>query len=287
MTLTVERPDLTRRTTVNKSVLGQFDRCQTQAWFASHYPVPFTPKEVVTFGSAIDASVEVLVKLAGSGQDSDLDRATDAAQFVIDRDDRVLAEMGLPPTGVDILEIQSALVGFVTSVLPTRDWAGAITQYRIATVIDGLGEADGHPDIIVGDQIDDVKATTSKTPKDPKSLELGFYAILREAEGFPVTRVGYIEYRRGRPNGSLVKPQWLTPSIAVTDELRRWAYEKSAAYVRARKADTALNASLSTAMNFSMTGGPRFASLCSDCPFNPALGGSCLIALQGEEVDVA
>lgn len=286
MTALVERPDLSQRTSVNKSVLGQFDRCQTQAWFAQHYPVPFTPKEVVTFGSAIDASVEVLIKYVASGQEPDLDRATDAAQFVIDRDDRILAEMGLPPTGCDILEVQGALASFVTSVLPTRDWAGALTQYRISTDIPQLGECDGHPDLIVGDRIDDVKATTSKKPKDPTSLELGWYAILREAEGHRVNRVGYIEYRRGKPNGSLAKPQWMTPSVEVTDELRRWAYEKSAAYVRARKADAALNAKAETPQNWSMTGGPSFPGLCRDCPYSPKLGGPCLVSLNEPEVEL-
>ena len=81
------------------------------------------------------------------------------------------------------------------------------------------------------------------------------------------------------------KPYWQIAEAPVTDELRRWAYEKSAAYVRARKADAVLNRN-GTANNYSMTGGPRFAGLCTDCPYNPALGGSCLIALQGEEVDV-
>jgi hypothetical protein len=287
-TVTVERPDLSRRTTLNKSALSVFDLCQTKSWYSLHDPRPFVPKEQVTFGSAIDAAVEVVIKYAGSGQEPDLDRATDAAVFIVDRDDRVLAEMGLPPTGVDLLEIQSALVSFVASVLPTRDWSGAITQYRIATVIDGLGESDGHPDIIVGDRIDDVKATTSKSPKDPKSLELGFYAILREAEGFPVSRVGYIELRRGRPNGALVKPQWLTPSIEVTPEFRRWAYEKAASYVRAKKADAALNAKAETPNNYSFPGGPRFTGLCSDCEYRPSIGGPCLISLNEPEIlDVA
>jgi hypothetical protein len=288
VTAIVQRPDLTARKTLNKSILGDFGRCQTKTWYSLHDPKPFIPKEVVTFGSAIDAAVEVIVKLVASGQPADLGRATAAAVEVIDRDDAKAEDLGVPATGVDIIEVQSALATFAASVLPVMTFDRAITQHSIRATIEGLGEAEGHPDILIpvadGDEVWDVKATVGKRAKEARSLELAFYAILREAEtGRPVTRVGYIEYRRGAPNGALVKPQWLTPSTAITPELRRWAYEQAAAFVRAKRADALLNAKAAEPVNWSMTGGPSFSGLCNDCPWNPALGGPCAIAVREEE----
>lgn len=282
MTTTVTRPDLSARKTLNKSILGDFDRCQTRTWFSIHDPQPFIPKEQVTFGSALDAGVEVIVKYAGSGQQPDLDVATDAAAFVIERDDQRAAELGVEPTGVDITEVQSALATFVVNVLPTRDWTGAITQYTARTVIDGLGECDGHPDIVVGTSVLDVKGTTAKSPKDARSLEMGFYTILLEAEGRTVTEVGYLEYRRGEPHGALKTPKWLTPTFAVTDEFRRWAWEQSAAFVRAKRADELLNSKAPTPQNYSFPGGPKWSSMCADCPWGPAFTGKCAIAYREE-----
>ena len=271
MVAIVERPDLSQRTALSKSTLATFDLCQSKSWFAIHDPRPFVPNEKVTFGSAVDAGVEVILKYARMGEDPDLDKATEAAAYVIERDG----------VEVDPVDVQTALAAFVVQVLPKFDWSFVGLQSNLTATLEGLGECNGHPDIILGDNsVFDVK--TSGRAKEVPSLELGFYALLVE-EVDPtqkVPRVGYINYIRSK------RPFWQIVETPVTDELRRWAYEKSAAYVRAKKADAALNAKAETPANFSMTGGPRFASLCLDCPFNPALGGSCLIALNEPEVEI-
>lgn len=266
-----ERPDLSQRTALSKSLLGTFDLCQTKTWLSLHDPRPFVPNEKVTFGSAVDAGVEVMVKFLASDQPIQHGRAYAAAAEIIERD------------GVELVfsDVQRAIEDFAIHVAPKYDWHLAVTQTHLSATFDGLGECDGHPDIIFGDNaIFDVK--TSGRAKEVPSLELGFYALLAE-EVDPtrkVPRVGYMNWIRAK------RPFWQVIETPVTDELRRWAYEKSAAYIRARKADLALNRN-GTAANYTMTGGPRFAGLCSDCPYNPALGGPCLIALQGETDDNA
>ena len=215
--------------------------------------------------------MEVLLKCARMGADVALDAASLAAEEVIARD-------GTP---VEIIDVQLALALFAREVMPKFDWVYVGLQVHLTATLDELGECDGHPDIILADNsVWDVK--TSGRFKEVPSLELGFYALLAE-EVDPtrkVPKVGYLNYVRAK------KPYWQIAEAPVTDELRRWAYEKSAAYVRARKADAVLNRNGSPS-NYSMTGGPRFAGLCTDCPYNPALGGSCLIALQEEVADVA
>jgi hypothetical protein len=271
---TVVREDLSRRTALSKSALQAFDLCATKHWYGIHEPRPFVTNEKVTFGSAVDAAVEVIVKLAASGQPVDLTRALDAAAFVIVRD------------GVDVDngQVAVAIETFVSDVLPAHDWSRAVTQASITTVIDGLGESNGHPDLIMGDgSILDVK--TSSRSKDVPSVELGFYALLAEADGRTVPTVGYLNYvrlktpywhgyTRNPKTGETMGERLVVP---VDDELRRWAYENAAAYVRARKADAVLNGKATKAGNYSMTGGPKFDGLCADCPYNPALGGPCAI----------
>jgi hypothetical protein len=272
MTALVERPDLSTRTALSKSALGTFDLCQTKSWLSIHDPKPFVPNEKVTFGSAVDAGVEVILKYARMGQPIDLNAATLAAEFVIERDE----------TPVDITEVQAAFASFITQVLPHFDWEFCGLQSHLTAVLEGLGECDGHPDIILGDNsVWDVK--TSGRAKEVPSLELGFYALLVE-EVDPtrkVPRVGYMNYIRSK------RPFWQVVDTPVTDELRRWAYEKSAAYVRARKADTALNSRTETPMNFSMTGSAKFPSLCADCPWSPAMGGPCLVSLNEPTLEIA
>lgn len=270
MTLLVECPDLSQRTALSKSALRTFDLCQTKSWFSVHDQRPFIPNEKVTFGSAVDAGVEVIVKFLASGQPIQLDRAYAAAAEIIERDQVELV----------FDQVEWAIEDFGISVAPKVDWHLAVTQAHLSATLDGLGECDGHPDIILGDNsVWDVK--TSGRAKEVPSLELGFYALLAEEVDSTrkVPRVGYMNWVRAK------RPFWQVVETPVTDELRRWAYEKSAAYVRARKADVALNAKAETPANFSMTGGPSFAGLCRDCPYNPSLGGPCLISLQGEEVD--
>ena len=61
MTMTVERPDLSQRTALSKSVLTAFELCETKSWWGLHDPRPFITNEKVVFGSAVDAGVEVVV----------------------------------------------------------------------------------------------------------------------------------------------------------------------------------------------------------------------------------
>lgn len=256
----VQREDLTTRTALSKSVLASFDMCPTKTWFGIHDPRPFVTNEKVEFGSALDAAVEVCVKYASSGQSVDLPRAWAAADEVVARND----------VGVDIGEVRNAIGSFVAEVMPRYDWTRAVTQSSITTDLEGLGTCNGHPDIILGDgRIFDLK--TSARAKDVPSVELGFYALLVESTGREVPAVGYLNYVR------LKSPVWYLPEVPVTDELRRWAYENAAAYVRAKKADERLNTKAVEPGNYSMTGGPKFDALCKDCPYNPALGGPCRI----------
>lgn len=270
MTSLVVREDLSRRTALSKSALASFEWCPTEHWFSLHDPRPFVTNEDVEFGSALDAAVEVCVKYASMEQPIDLNRAFAAAAEVIARHPEL-------PTSIE--EVRSATQAFVAEVMPRFDWKGARTQVSITTVIDGLGEANGHPDIVMADlTVLDVKSS-NKTKTVP-SIELGFYGLLVEADDDKhrqVPRVGYLNYVR------LKKPVWYIDGIVpYTDELRRWAYENAAAYVRAKKADTILNAKAETPGNYSMTGGPKYASKCKTCVYSPAFDGPCLIAAREE-----
>lgn len=271
MAAVVERPDLSQRTALSKSALGTFDLCQTKSWYSIHDPKPFVPNEKVSFGSAVDAGVEVILKYARMGETPDLDRASDAAAFIVERDG----------VGVDIIAVQTALASFVTAVLPEFDWTLCRLQENLHAELEGLGESDGHPDVILNEgTVLDVK--TSTRAKEVPSLELGFYVLLSE-EVDPtrrVPRIGYLNHIRAK------RPFWQVITTPVTDEIRRWAYERAAAYVRARKADTALNAKAQAPNNYSMTGGPRFVGLCSDCEYRPAIGGPCLISLNEPETEI-
>jgi hypothetical protein len=262
----VERPDLSTRTALSKSVLTAFELCETKSWLSIHDPRPFVPNEKVVFGSAVDAGVEVIVKSLSSGQRVDDVRVYEAANFIAERD-----EMRL-----DFAELQAAFIGFKDEVAPKFDWSLAITQANITTTVGDLGECNGHPDIIMGSgSVWDVK--TSGRAKEVPSLELGFYALLMEEHtAAPVPSVGYFNWVR------LKRPYWQIAEAPVTDELRRWAYEKAAAYVRAKKADVLINAKSAKPLNYSFPGSAKFASLCADCPYNPALGGPCLVAMQEE-----
>lgn len=260
----VVREDLTNRTALSKSVLTAFDLCETKVWHGIHDPRPFITNEKVVFGSAVDAGVEVIVKSLSSGQPVQIDRAFAAAAFIVERE------------GIELVfsDVERAIEDFERDVAPKFDWALSVTQASITAEIEGLGECNGHPDIILGSgSVWDVK--TAGRAKEVPSVELGFYALLLEAHsGVPVPTVGYMNWVR------LKKPYWQIAEAPVTAELRRWAYEKSAAFVRARKADQLLNAKADSAVNFSMGGGPKFDGLCNDCPYNPALGGPCLIVAR-------
>ena len=260
----VERPDLSSRTMLSKSALVQYDLCPSKAWYSIHDPRPVEPNEKMTFGSAVDAGVEVIVKALGSGQEADPDRAMDAAAFIVERDG----------VEVDLEEVDHALRRFGPEVGPKFDWTGAQTQLSLTATIDGLGECNGHPDILLGSGVFDVK--TAARAKTLPSVELGFYALLVEAAFHTrVQTVGYITWVRSS------RPYWQVITEPATDELLRWAHARAGSYVRAKSADATLNTS-GEPTNYSFGGGPKFPGLCGDCPYNPANGGPCQIAYQGE-----
>jgi hypothetical protein len=269
-----ERPDLSLRTGLSKSVLTTFEWCETEAWWKLHLPLPFVTNEKVVFGSAVDRGVEVYMTAARAGitqDDTDLHaRAFDAALQKMEEDEEI---------EVDHVEVRHALTSFHRDIIPSFDWAEARTQAAINLPIDGLGECDGHPDVILAtNAVWDVKTGSPK--QTARTLELGFYALLVEAEtGQAVPEVGYIFYNR-----KLQKPKWGVVREPVTDELRRWAYEGAAAYVRAKKADEALNAKAATPQNYSFPGGPAWAGKCAGCVYSPANGGPCARAYNEEIV---
>jgi hypothetical protein len=266
-----ERPDLSLRTGLSKSVLTTFEWCQTEAWWKLHDPRPFIPNEAVVFGSAVDRGVEVYITAARAGitaDDVNLHERADVAAF-----DKVYEdEIEVAPEA-----LQHALRSFHRDMIPAFDWTGVRTQAAINLPIDGLGECDGHPDVILAtNAVWDVKTGSPK--QTARTLELGFYALLVEAEaGQTVPEVGYIFYNR-----KLQRPKWGVVREPVTDELRRWAYEGAAAYVRAKKADEALNAKAATPQNYSFPGGPAWAGKCAGCEYNPANGGPCARAFLEE-----
>jgi hypothetical protein len=269
-----ERPDLSLRTGLSKSVLTTFEWCQTEAWWKLHSPLPFVTNEKVVFGSAVDRGVEVYITAARAGlTDADVadlhERAWSAAwEKVVE--DEYEAE-------IDTEELTAALRQFNHGVIPAHDWTGVRTQAAINVPIDGLGECDGHPDVILASNaVWDVKTGSPK--QTARTLELGFYALLVEAEtGRTVPEVGYIFWNR-----KLQRPKWGVVTEVVTDELRRWAYEGAAAYVRAKKADEALNAKAATPQNYSFPGGPAWAGKCAGCVYSPANGGPCARAFLEE-----
>jgi len=218
----------------------------------------------------------VLIKTISSGQQPDLPRAFAAAAWIVKRE----------PVEMVFGQVEDAIESFLYDVVPRIDFAGAVTQASITATIPGLGECNGHPDIIMSDgSVLDVK--TSGRAKTVPSLELGFYALLLEATGATVPTVGYVNFVRLR------KPYWHgytrkagetmgTPLIVpVTDDLREWTYRKAEGYIRAAKADEMMQVEGLDRVNYSMVGGPKFDGLCGDCPYNPALGGPCAIAVKG------
>jgi hypothetical protein len=267
-----ERPDLSLRTGLSKSVLTTFEWCQTEAWWKLHLPLPFITNEKVVFGSAVDRGVEVYMTAARAGitqDDTDLHaRAFDAALQKMEEDEEI---------EVDHVEVRHALTSFHRDIIPSFDWTEARTQAAINLPLDGLGECDGHPDVILAtNAVWDVKTGSPK--QTARTLELGFYALLVEAEtGRTVPEVGYIFWNR-----KLQRPKWGVVTEVVTDELRRWAYEGAAAYVRAKKADEALNAKAATPQNYSFPGGPAWAGKCAGCVYSPANGGPCARAFLEE-----
>jgi hypothetical protein len=266
------RPDLTKPRGLSKSELMTFDWCQTEAWWKIHEPRPFVPVEPVTFGSAVDRGCEVYMTAARAGLTTDdvkdlHQRAFEAAWEKVTEDE----------IEVDEEQLGNALFTFHRDIIPSFDWTEVRTQASIKLPLDGLGDCEGHPDIIFADnRVADVKTGSPK--QTARTLELGFYALLVEAEtGQPVPSVSYIFWNR-----KLQKPKWGVVTEPVTDELRRWAYEGAAAYVRAKKADVALNTKAAVPQNYSFPGGPAWAGKCAGCVYSPANGGPCARAFLEE-----
>lgn len=265
MTQLVVRPDLSVRTAVSKSALGEYDLCQTKAWHALYHRLPATPNERMTFGSAVDAAIEVAIKHLRSEQPIEYERCMAAAHEVIARDE----------VAVDSADVERALDRWIVDLAPRYDFRLARTQHHIRGVLDDIGEVEGHPDVWLADgRIFDVK-TASRAKADEMTTELAFYALLgREVEGIAVPSVGYWTWVR------IGKPYWQVLEWTVTDEWLQWAVETAAAYVRAVRVDRMHNARSEHPNNWAFGGGPAFPTMCADCQYRdrcnrarPVMGG--------------
>jgi CRISPR/Cas system-associated exonuclease Cas4 (RecB family) len=254
-TLAVVRPDLSARTVLSKSAVVGWDLCPTKAGFEMTARRPLIMNEKISFGSALDAACEALIvgHREGWTEEAAMKAAADAVGFVVDRD-----SIELP-----IDEMDKAVTGFWREVMPRLPLEGAELQPEIAAVIPGLGEVQGHPDIILASGPWDVKSSRYK--KDLPSVELGLYAILlEEARGIEVTEAGYLTWvRSGRG-------RWEIQPWQITSEARRWAWARVNQYVKA-------------AQSGAFYGAPKYPALCQSCQYAPANGGECEIAWNGEE----
>ena len=264
MTVAVVRPDLSQRTALSKSALVAFDLCQQKAFFEIHNRRPLLRSEKVSFGSALDAATEALIAGARDGRDAT--RAVyDAIIFVEQRDEIEL----------DAAELDRAVRGFTDEVMPKFDWTGAATQPDLWAVLPGIGEVNGHPDIVLASNaVWDVKSSTRD--KVLPSMELGLYALLLEAaQGVTVPEVGYLTWIRSG------KGRWAIQRQPVDDELRRWSWEHLRRFSAAKALDAQLNEGAETPTNVVFAGGPKFAGLCGDCQYAPWNGGGCALAYGG------
>ena len=262
----VVRPDLSTRTALSKSALAVAELCGQKAWFEIHDRRPLIPNPDIAFGSAVDAGVENLLTAARAGT-TEAARPMDAAAIALERD-------GIE---VNMDEVETAIVRFGTDVLPKYDWSLCRTQAHLNEELEDWGEVDGHPDIILADRaVYDVK-TGKRAKETARSVELGLYALLVEAEtGQPVPRVGYFAWVR------LVKPYWQVIESDVSEEFRAWTTERVSAYVRAKRADELLNRRASVPVNWTFPSGPKNANLCLGCQYSPIMGGPCRMApLEG------
>jgi hypothetical protein len=252
-TALVERPDLSRRTALSKSEIGTGTWCELQGHYSRTDPRPWTVTEDMTFGSSLDAAVELAVKALRSDQPIPIERCLAAATEVSLRDDN--------PVNLD--EIEIAIEQFGVVVAPHFDWSTALTQHTIRVPIDGLGECEGHPDLILADTILDVKAAgRAKSETDIYfGSELGFYALLRMREtGDPVTRVGYLTWIRTK------KPMWQVLVVPVTDDLLAEAMTRARRQIHLRKlSDTVAAKGADPTLYFA---GPKFESKCVSCSWS-------------------
>lgn len=263
------REDLSTRTALSKSALTVADLCAHKAWHEIHHRRAIIPNPDMTFGSAVDAAVEQLLMASRAGLPRETVRPLEAAAEIIERNG---IEIPMP-------EVEAAITAFERDILPAHDWTHCGLQVHLSTVMEGWGEVDGHPDIVLASgAIWDVK--TSRRKKDTaRTVELGFYALVREATtGEPVPEVGYLAWIRN------VRPYWQTIATPVTDDLRAWTRERVDAYVRAKRADALLNRAATEPTNWTFPGGPRSGGLCRICQYSPIYGGPCRIAvMEGDD----
>ena len=266
--MTLIRDDLSQRTALSKSQLAVADICGQKAWLEIHHRRPFIPDEKVTFGAAVDAMVEQILKAARAGTDATEDAIESAFHAAEERN------------GVEVNETDAtdAAHAFIRDVLPKHDWTGVTLQRRLNAEIEPWGEVDGHPDILLPGAVWDVK-TSGRMKDTARTVELGLYAILAEAEGHPVAEVGYFCWVRTK------KPYWQTISTPITPEFLAWTRERVDAYVRARNADVLLNRNATEPVNWTFPSGPKNGSLCNTCQYNPTNGGDCRMAVTDGEAE--
>lgn len=258
------RADLSARTSLSKSALAVADLCGQKAWQEIHHRRPMIPNPDVTFGSAVDAALEQVLMAARAGLPIDTAQPMAAAAEIVERD------------GIEIHmdEVAAAVHDFTRDILPAHDWALCGLQVHLNAEIEGWGECDGHPDIVLGDGSVWDNKTSKRKKETARSLELGFYALLREATtGIAVPEVGYFTRVR------VSRPYWQTISTPVTDEFRDWTRERVDAYVRATRADALLNRAGGEPVNWTFPSGPKNGGLCRTCQYNPMFGGPCPMAV--------
>jgi len=259
------RDDLATRTLLSKSALNVADICGNKAWMEIHHRRPFIGNPDVTFGSAVDAAVEQVLKAIAAGIPLGAAQPMEAAAEIVERD-------GI---SIHMEEVEAAITDFVRDILPAHDWTDCILQAHLNVVMDGWGECDGHPDIVLrSDACWDLK-TSKRARGTARTVELGLYALMIEATtGRPVPEVGYLTRVRTKT------PSWQTLSTPVTDEFRDWTREHVDGFVRARRADELLNRNAPEPINWTFPSGPKNSGLCRTCQYNPMFGGTCRMAVR-------
>jgi hypothetical protein len=265
MTALAVREDLNQRTALSKSALNVADLCGMKAWLEIHHRRPLILVPDLVFGSAVDAAVEQVLKATAAGIPLGAARPMEAAAEIVERD------------GIEIHmeEVEAAIVDFVRDILPAHDWTECVLQAHLNVVMDGWGECDGHPDIVLrSDACWDVK-TSKRAKETARTVELGLYALMIEATtGRPVPEIGYLTRVRTKT------PTWQTLSTPVTDEFRDWTRERVDAFVRAKRADVLLNRNAVEPVNWTFPSGPKNGGLCRTCQYNPMFGGACRMAVR-------
>lgn len=262
------RPDLSERTGLSKSAFSTFEWCQQQAWWEKHDRRPFIPSPNTTFGSAVDAGVETIAKYLRIGQEPQEGHAWEAAE-------EARARNGVE---IDMAEVHAALDAFLPQVAGHFDWSYVRLQEHLHVTVEGIGEVDGHPDIILPGEPWDVK-TSTRAKETARTVELGTYGLMVEEDtGKPVARVGYICWVR-----RLRTPGWQLISAVFDDDFREWTRQRWGGFVRANNTDDMLNRKRAEMdlppENYSFPGGPISGKRCRTCAYAPAFGGGCRMAV--------